>query len=224
LEQEQDSRTERKKKEARERILAAAEQLFIVEHSYETTTIRQIAKKADVGLGSVYNHFKTKAHILTELVKRHAKRIEQQMAQSIPGHLTGAGKIGVLLSFLNDLRNDPFIQLLGSRPIISEVDRVHIKLDQEDVLLGFQRIIADILISGAADGTLRTVADPKLTASILMQLTTSFILDIAIGGPILSFVSPPPVYDVDAAYASYCDLMQNSLCAQLPAPSWKSEK
>jgi AcrR family transcriptional regulator len=218
LEQELGSRTERKKKEARERILAAAEQLFINEHSYETTTIRQIAEKADVGLGSVYNHFKTKAHILDELVKRHARRIELQMVQSIPEHSTGAGKIGALMSFFNDLSHDPFIELWGSRPILTEVDRIHIKTTQKDVLLGFQRIIADILKSGASDGTLRVVADPELTASILMQLATSFILDITFGGSFLSCASALPAYDVDAAYASFCDLMQNSLCTS-PANS-----
>jgi AcrR family transcriptional regulator len=191
--------------------LTAAEQLFVVENSYATTTIREIAEKADVGLGSVYNHFKTKAHILGELVKRHAKRIEQQMLLAIPEHSTGSGKINALLSFFNDLRHDPFIELWGSRPILSEVDREHIKTEQNDILLGFQRIIAGILRSGADDGTLRTVANPELTASILMQLATSFILDITFGGSILSFAALLPAYDEDAAYASYCDLMQNSL-------------
>jgi hypothetical protein len=42
LEQINESRIERKKKEAKERILAAAEQLFVVEHSYDETTIREI--------------------------------------------------------------------------------------------------------------------------------------------------------------------------------------
>jgi hypothetical protein len=59
LEQEQNTRTERKKREAKERILAATEHFFIAENSYNETTMREIADRADVGIGSVYNHFKT---------------------------------------------------------------------------------------------------------------------------------------------------------------------
>jgi AcrR family transcriptional regulator len=54
------SRMERKKQEARERILAAAQKLFVVDQRYERVTIREIAELADVSVGAVYLHFKTK--------------------------------------------------------------------------------------------------------------------------------------------------------------------
>jgi len=53
---------EKKKKLAKEKILKVSKELFLSQ-SYDATTIEQIAEKAEMGVGTVFNYFKTKADI-----------------------------------------------------------------------------------------------------------------------------------------------------------------
>ena len=61
-------RNARRKAVTRERILAAARRLF-ASRGVEQTTIRDIAREADIALGGFYNYFRTKDEVLAELVK-----------------------------------------------------------------------------------------------------------------------------------------------------------
>jgi AcrR family transcriptional regulator len=58
---------EKKKKKRRKRILTAATKLF-QNVGYAETTIGDIAKKADVGVGTIYNYFSSKNEILLNIV------------------------------------------------------------------------------------------------------------------------------------------------------------
>lgn len=58
---------EKKKIKRRKRILAAATGLF-QDRGYAETTINDIADKADVGVGTIYNYFSSKNEILLNIV------------------------------------------------------------------------------------------------------------------------------------------------------------
>lgn len=58
---------DRKKKQRNKRIFAAGEKLF-KEKGYEDVTISDIAKEADVGVGTIYNYFSSKNEILLSIV------------------------------------------------------------------------------------------------------------------------------------------------------------
>ena len=58
---------EKKKLQRRKRILWAATQLF-QDRGYVDTTITDIADKADVGVGTIYNYFSSKNEILLNIV------------------------------------------------------------------------------------------------------------------------------------------------------------
>lgn len=53
---------EKKKKLAREKILKISKELFLSQ-GYDATTTDQIAEKAELGVGTIYNYYKTKADI-----------------------------------------------------------------------------------------------------------------------------------------------------------------
>ena len=53
--------------DAKRRVLAACVRLFL-EKGYTSTTVTEIAKEADVSVGSFQNVFHTKDGVLTELV------------------------------------------------------------------------------------------------------------------------------------------------------------
>lgn len=58
-------RRERRKQEVRERILGAAESLFL-EQGFDATTVDQIAAAADVAQKTFFNHFSTKLAVFEE--------------------------------------------------------------------------------------------------------------------------------------------------------------
>lgn len=62
---------EKKKIEAREKILTVSKEIFFSK-GYSHTTIEEIAEKAGIGVGTVYNFFKTKADILICVVAEEA--------------------------------------------------------------------------------------------------------------------------------------------------------
>lgn len=63
------------RKRSRENIMAAALNLF-ANNGYQNTSINQIAKKADVSKGLIYNYFTSKEELLIELVVEGLKIME----------------------------------------------------------------------------------------------------------------------------------------------------
>ena len=57
---------ERKKKNTRESILAAARILFFAE-GYRATSMEMIAESSDVAVGTIYNYFQSKADVMVEV-------------------------------------------------------------------------------------------------------------------------------------------------------------
>ncbi|UOQ46355.1 TetR/AcrR family transcriptional regulator [Halobacillus salinarum] len=60
------SRRNEKKQETREAIVQIAKQLFF-EKGYDETTTEEIASKADIASGTLFNYFDTKADLLVEV-------------------------------------------------------------------------------------------------------------------------------------------------------------
>jgi AcrR family transcriptional regulator len=61
-----ESRSQRKKREVRGRILAAAQVLFDQE-GVDATTVEQICERADIAVRTFFNYFPSKRHIVHEL-------------------------------------------------------------------------------------------------------------------------------------------------------------
>jgi len=73
-------RKEREKAELQEKILDAANQLF-VEEGYEKTSIRKIARRVEYSPGTVYLYFKNKKDLFLALQKRAFRRFYQAFEQ-----------------------------------------------------------------------------------------------------------------------------------------------
>ena len=58
---------ERKKKESEEKITSSARDIFL-KKGYNNTTMEEIAAKADMGVGTLYNYFKSKAEIFISIM------------------------------------------------------------------------------------------------------------------------------------------------------------
>lgn len=90
------SRRERKKAEARERIISAAMRIFS-ERNIAQTTVDEIASAADVGKGTIYNHFQSKE----EIVVAFLVGIERQVQKRVKHYASAHGSLQeILVSFL----------------------------------------------------------------------------------------------------------------------------
>jgi AcrR family transcriptional regulator len=66
-------------------IIAAAYELFL-EQGFHATSMRQIAQRAGLALGGIYNHFDSKEQIFaTVLIENHPYRRLLQILESTPG-------------------------------------------------------------------------------------------------------------------------------------------
>lgn len=63
------NRRARKKEETKKKIIAIALELFETQ-GFESTSMEQIAEKADVARGTLYNHFSNKEDIIVEYIQR----------------------------------------------------------------------------------------------------------------------------------------------------------
>jgi AcrR family transcriptional regulator len=73
-------RRERKKTQARARILAVALELF-ARHGLEAVTVEHIADVADVGKGTIYNYFPTKEDMVVAFMADLELRVQAQVTR-----------------------------------------------------------------------------------------------------------------------------------------------
>jgi AcrR family transcriptional regulator len=79
---------EARKAATRLRVLDAARQLF-EEAGYEAATIREIARRAGVSVGSVFTGFASKAHVLVEVIYSRLDELYADLERVAP-HLRGS--------------------------------------------------------------------------------------------------------------------------------------
>src|SRR3989304_9205514 len=96
------SRRERKKAEARRRIYEAAVHLFL-EKGFEATTVAQIAGRADVGKGTVFNYFPHKTSFLAALAGDWTDRVTSALGPVHRWRGTTRRKLERLFRFLAGL-------------------------------------------------------------------------------------------------------------------------
>jgi AcrR family transcriptional regulator len=73
---------QKRAEETREKIVAAATELFSRD-GYHTTSSKKIAKAAGVAVGSFYNHFPDKKSLLFEIHRRHSGAVHDMIAEKV---------------------------------------------------------------------------------------------------------------------------------------------
>ena len=93
------SRTERRRREAIERVLAVATKLF-AERGFAETSMAAIADAADVSVGTLYNLFESKDALYLELVRSEAQLFRDRLT---PVLVSAGAPDAVLDRFLEEL-------------------------------------------------------------------------------------------------------------------------
>jgi len=202
------SRTDRKRQEARTRILAAAEQLFIVEASYDQATIREIARRADVSVGAVYLHFKTKADILAALLDSQGEHLRHLIEETTAPPTTGFAKLSALMSLFESMRKDKYFVLYARLSVLSVSGAVSKAILARHIghYKGTLSLLADIIREGIEDGTIRPGIEPELRAMILMNIMMSFT-KVLIIDEVPSFKGDIIAYEDDAFFSAFAQFL-----------------
>jgi AcrR family transcriptional regulator len=174
------ARMERKQQETHQRIMEAARSLFMGESGYEDTTVRKIADYADVSVGTVYLHFKSKLEIFAELVKEFQFSTMKEFNVGLSKDLSGLEQLKLLLSMFKRITSDTnsklFIQLLvrlGARQDVNEevVEATAPFVNQ------FINIVSAIIAKGMEDGSFPIKRkDPLLVATVLFQCIEGLVV------------------------------------------------
>jgi AcrR family transcriptional regulator len=73
---------QKRAEQTREKIIEAATDLFSKD-GFHAVSSKKIAKKANVAIGTFYNHFKDKKSLLFEIRRRHAKAVHEKIGENL---------------------------------------------------------------------------------------------------------------------------------------------
>jgi AcrR family transcriptional regulator len=156
-----------RKQATRARVLAAARDLFN-EIGYEATTIRMVAQRAEVSVGSVFTTFAGKAELLSQVMVDRVDALLAELEQVTP-HLRGP-TVDRLRSIMavhygfETRRLRLFVAYVAASFTWSR-DGAVTPVGRND---RFRGMLADALIGGVERGEVRPDADPELFVDTLL--------------------------------------------------------
>ena len=101
------TRSQRRRQRTRARIVEAAERLM-GQRGVEAVTIQDITEAADVGHGTFYLHFESKAEVLRPLIDQRGARVHEQVDRATRGDRDPALRFGTGIRIaLRAIARDP---------------------------------------------------------------------------------------------------------------------
>jgi len=106
----------RKRAETRQKLLNAAMQLYAA-GGFDSATVRDIAERADLGLGTLYAHFKDKAELSEALLDEAVSRLNERLRDAAKKQRGAAGMLDAACRgfFEFALKNRPLFRILFER-------------------------------------------------------------------------------------------------------------
>jgi AcrR family transcriptional regulator len=164
--------------EGKERIAAAAANLFL-DDGYHSTSVREIAQKAGLSVGSVFNYFTSKEEILFFLFSRNQERTEASL-RDLRTEFARLKEEGVDPKDLLLLAYEPYVRLNDELRRYTVLGYQELKsltvAERRRILEGEERIqhfIEEVIAYGAEKGAFPP-ADIDLKAHCLLVLAQSW--------------------------------------------------
>ena len=155
------------KSQRREHILGVAEKLF-QHYGFAKTTVADIAREAQVGVGTVYLEFNSKAAIASELSMRRHDCVLSAMRQAAYSDGSFADRLLRMFS----VKLERLAEFADSGPHGQELIRGACRATDK-AHSGFreaqERLFAEFLQAGAAAGEFEKV-EPRTTARVLLSV------------------------------------------------------
>ena len=155
------------KQATRQRVLAAARDLF-EEIGFEDATIRMIAQRAGVSVGSVFTTFAGKTEILSHVMSDRLEGMYAELDRVAPhlrGHAVDRLRSIMAVHYSIEMRRQRlFVAYIGASFSWS-ADQTVIPLGQN---VRFKGMLADILLEGMARGEVRDGIDTDMFVEVLL--------------------------------------------------------
>lgn len=177
------SRREEKKQNSRKAITQAAVRLFS-EKGYRETSIADIMREADLGIGTFYNYFHSKEDVLKSLLSEIIVEIEQKYERLAKKRQLPAAILTELCSLTAELldRNRFVLPLFLSA---AEKSGVKTHASHKTPNFGFQRIFCKVLEHGQAVGEFRQ----DIPAAVMTEIFHSVFQAAAFSSLDMDFLS-----------------------------------
>lgn len=144
-------KAEQNKLEKKESLERAAYELFS-ETSFDSTSIDQIVRRANVAKGTFYLYFKDKNQILQSIVFKHSaglfrEALRKAEAAGLPNHIE---KVVFLADYMIDYlrRHKPLLKIIAKNLSWSLLDRTVREAQYEDIRLILEQYTADMAAAG----------------------------------------------------------------------------
>ena len=157
----------------RDRILAAAEKVFEA-HGYAAATMDSVAAEAGVAKGSIYNYFKSKHDLFSQIFREMAAGEMASADELLASSASAAEKLAALLDYWSG-RLEKY-QRMGRLVLEFWATAAH-EGQQGEMAPMFREfygrsrgMIATILAEGAESGEFNRQLDPQLAASLILAI------------------------------------------------------
>lgn len=161
-----------------ERILDAAAHIF-GELGYRAATTNDIAARAGISIGSLYQYFPNKDALLVALADRHVEEVSAVLDVALADAAARRPSLDQLAT-----------ELIGLVVHLHESDRLHLLLAHEaprtPELAQRLRVLFDRISTAVADHLERAtpaMVDPLLTAALLVAMVDAAVHDVVIARP-----------------------------------------
>jgi TetR/AcrR family transcriptional regulator len=154
----------------RTKVLAAAD--LFAQRGLDATKMEDLAEATGVPKATLYYYFESKEEILGFLFSEILDEVSRAIANAVNGPGTAAERLAAAVgAHLKVFEDFP----MASRALQLDLGRAARMPDiNERVKVAFIKPVHDLLVEGAADGSLQAVAQPTLVATaILGSITTT---------------------------------------------------
>lgn len=153
----------------RAQILEAALACFL-ENGYHQTGVRDIARKAGISLGNLYNHFPGKHDVLAEIAALERQELEpflKILAKPAPAPKVMERFLKAYAKYLASPEN-VILSLEIASEAIRKPDIAMMFMENREQLVA---AVAAVLERGIAEGDLRHLPDPLETSQLIIEVT-----------------------------------------------------
>lgn len=157
-------RRERKKQEQRCRIFEAASALFR-EKGFEATTVEEIAERADVAKGTVFNYFARKEAFLGALAGEMLDRLWRDLGPLEEWRGSSRSKVRRLFLRMAELAEES--RELSSAIVLEKLRTVSLQSEDEPGIRSYRAALEAVLEEGRRTGELKWEVEAERAAELL---------------------------------------------------------
>lgn len=212
--------------EAKKSEIEDAAKELLIKQGFHATSMRDIAKRADISLGNVYNYFETKEAIFESIINRYLIVVDQKIKEILeeldePLDPKDMRRLGEMIGEMVDRHQDFWLLMYID---VLEFQNRHFRKMFEGLAERFRRLFEEKFASAIKRGDLRRGIDPAIGFTVAyMQFFNYFLVEKLFGGNLHLGLTDEQALNYLTKIFSYGVLSENKL-AQFKKTTIKKAK